>query len=80
MSGRVMINQIRKTKTTPVEMPLLYSRSQAAKLLGGISVDSIIALEQQGKLSPVKLTGKPKSQVFYHRAELEALARGEAAE
>lgn len=55
---------------------LLYSRQQAARLLGFKSVDSILELERQGKLTPVRPTGKATGQVFYRFAELEAIASG----
>ena len=67
-----------RTKTQPLEPQLLYSRKQTARLLGYLSIDPIIELEQSGRLTPVRPTGKPTSQVFYRRDELMALASGEA--
>jgi uncharacterized Fe-S cluster-containing radical SAM superfamily enzyme len=58
------------------EDQLLYSRKQVAKLLGRMSLDTIRALEAEGHLIRVRLTGKPTSQVFCRREEVEALARG----
>ncbi|MGH6737076.1 MAG: hypothetical protein ACRECX_13520 [Methyloceanibacter sp.] len=58
--------------------PLLYSRRQAAILLGYASIDPIIELQKKGKLTPVRPTGRPRGQVFYRRSELEAIAGMEA--
>jgi hypothetical protein len=56
---------------------LLYSRRDAARLLGYRSVDPIKELERQGRLTPVRPTGKATGQVFFRRAELEAIANGD---
>jgi len=75
MSNR---QRVQSARTQPLEPQLLYSRKQAARLLGYTSIDSVIELEQQGRLTPVRPTAKRNGQVFYRRAELEAIASGEA--
>jgi hypothetical protein len=54
--------------------PLLYSRIQAARLLGGVSVATIRRMEAGGRLSPVKLSGKRAGQVFYQAQQVHGLA------
>jgi hypothetical protein len=41
-------------KVTPPER-LLYSRGEAARLLGGVSVATIRRMENAGKLNPIRL-------------------------
>ena len=53
--------------------PLLYSREQTGAALGGVSVSYVIRLENDKKLSKVRLRG-PMSQVFNRVEEVEALA------
>jgi hypothetical protein len=56
---------------------LLLTRKQAAERLGGISVSTIVRLEQEGRLQPVRLT--PRSgQVFYRATDLEMLVEESA--
>src|SRR4051812_16039632 len=51
--------------------PLLYSREQAAKLLGGISVATLIRYEAMGFLRPMRLNRSSRlSKVFYRRSDL----------
>jgi hypothetical protein len=53
------------------------SRKDAAQLLGGVSVMSLIRLEQKGVLRPVRLNRDAKAgQVFYAYRDLVALAQG----
>jgi hypothetical protein len=60
------------------ELPLLYSRRDAAHLLS-CSVDTLIRLERQGDLSPIRINKKsPTASVYYRREQLLALARVEA--
>jgi hypothetical protein len=46
---------------------LLYARSETARLLG-TSVATVIRLEKQGLLTPVRLT-RAKTGAVHHRAE-----------
>lgn len=55
---------------------LLYTREQTAQALGGISISSIIRLENDGRLRKVRLRGKT-GQVFHNVSDIEALASGE---
>jgi hypothetical protein len=52
---------------------LLFSRAQAAKLLGGLSFATLIRLEKAGRLRPVKLLNNPSGKTFYTARDLEAL-------
>jgi hypothetical protein len=56
---------------------LLYSREQAGHALGGVSISTVIRLEREGVLTPIKLLPKRTSaQTFYRVEEVEALAGG----
>src|SRR4051812_8423433 len=45
---------------------LLYDRRQAAGLLGGVCTMTLVRLERQGKLTPIRLSSSPKAHVFYN--------------
>jgi hypothetical protein len=61
----------------PTPTPLLISRKDAAVLLGGISVATLIRMEANGTLHPVRLNRQARtSQVFYRAADVERLAQG----
>ncbi len=61
--------------------PMLYSRTQARQLLGGVSADLLIALERSGRLRPIRLTVGAKNAPVYYRAEsILALADGDGDE
>lgn len=62
----------------PLSGRLLYTRDQARYKLGGISIATIIRLEQKGLLHPVKPGGSRMGKTFYSDEELTALAKGEA--
>lgn len=53
--------------------PLLYSRKEAARLLGNVSIATIIRLEQQGRLKPIRLSRSPSAQIFFKASDLIAL-------
>lgn len=54
--------------------PLLVSRKNAASMLGGVSVATIIRMELRGALIPVRLNPHSlTSQVFYRMRDLKAL-------
>jgi hypothetical protein len=56
----------------------LYSRKQAAKLLGGISLATLKRLEDEGILKPVRLNKRsPSGQVFYTHNNLMEVAQDE---
>jgi Helix-turn-helix domain len=55
---------------------LLYSREEAARLLGGVSVATIRRMENSGKLHPIRLTGRRSGQVFFRASEVFALIEG----
>jgi hypothetical protein len=44
---------------------LLFSREQVAALLGGISTATVRRMEREGRLRPIRLTGRSTGQVFY---------------
>jgi hypothetical protein len=54
---------------------LLYTREQTAYALGGVSIATIIRLENEGRLRKVRLRGQ--GQVFNPSADVEALASAE---
>jgi hypothetical protein len=56
----------------------IVSRRWTGVQLGDSCVDTIIAIERAGKLTPIRLTDAPNSPVFYKRAEVEALIEGDA--
>jgi hypothetical protein len=66
-----------KTKSRPedadsVTLPdrqLIYSRTQAAKLLGNVSTMTIVRLEKKGALKAVRPFSR-SGQVFYSHADL----------
>jgi hypothetical protein len=56
---------------------LLISRIDAARMLGNISVTTVMRLEKEGVLKPVRLNPrKPTAQVFYRYESIAALAQG----
>ena len=56
--------------------PLLVSRRDAADALGGVSVATLIRLEKQGVLKPVRLNkNSSTAQVFYRGEDINALAK-----
>ncbi len=71
---------LRPEPITVSEDQILVTRKQAAQMLGRISLDTIRALEHEGILTRIRLTGKPTSQIFFRKSEVEELAKGEAAE
>jgi predicted site-specific integrase-resolvase len=56
----------------PTDAPRLYTRRQAANLLGSVDVSTIRRLERSGKLKPIRLT-RPRGQVFFSIENLKAL-------
>lgn len=63
---------MQKRQTTKPRQ-LLYSRAQAAELLGGISINTVRRLEAEGYLTLVRLTRIPTGMVFFRAADVEAL-------
>jgi hypothetical protein len=63
-------------KREPVA-PLLYDRKRTAELLGGCSQSTLIALEEIGRLDPVKLHTSQNGKVYYRAEQVHALAAGE---
>jgi len=58
---------------------IFVSREEAARLLGGISVRSVIRLEDAGRLTPVRLNpSSTNSRVLIRRSEIEALGSADA--
>lgn len=55
---------------------LLYSREQARRILGGVSISTIIRMEKTGALSPVRLNRQAAhGQVFYRADDIARLAK-----
>jgi hypothetical protein len=72
---------IRRRVPTPIAEPkrlerLLYSRAQASELLGGASTTLLKRLEKQGALTPIKLSRRRQSQVYYSHDNLMQVAAG----
>lgn len=54
---------------------VLLTRAQAGHTLGGVSVSTIIRLEREKRLTPIKLhKDAPTAQTFYRADQVEALA------
>jgi hypothetical protein len=53
---------------------LLYSREQTRHALGGISIASVIRLENRGLLEKVRLAGSDNGQVLHPAEQVHALA------
>jgi transposase len=52
---------------------LLYNRREAARLFG-VSVETIIRLEGEGRLTGLKLSSSPNGKTFYRANEVLELA------
>lgn len=59
---------------TPEQQQLLFTRAQVARLLG-CSTSTIIRLQNEGRLTPIRLMRKPTSAVYFKRDEVLALAQ-----
>ena len=58
--------------------PLLVARRDAAAMLGGVSIATLIRMEAAGTLQPVRLNRQARTgQVFYRHDDLVRLAGGE---
>jgi hypothetical protein len=56
---------------------LLYTRRQAAELLGDVSLATLKRLEDEGVLRPVRLNKRSATgQVFYRHSNLMAVVQG----
>ncbi|MGE5305424.1 MAG: hypothetical protein ACM3TN_19110 [Alphaproteobacteria bacterium] len=64
----------RASRSNKIER-LLVDRNDAAEMLGGISVASLIRLEHQKVLTPIKPTRNQLGKTFYNIDEVRALAR-----
>lgn len=52
---------------------LLLTRRQVAEMLGGVSVETVRRLEDEGRLKPIRLSRSPTAQVFFKAADVHAL-------
>jgi hypothetical protein len=68
-----------KPKSEPVKQ-LLFSRKQAAEVLGRVDVSYIRRLEKTGVLRPVRLIRSPSAMVFFTAENIAAVAAGSADE
>ncbi len=55
---------------------LLYSRTQTAHALGGISIATVQRIERRGLLDKVRPAGSPKGAVFHRAEQVRKLAEG----
>ena len=62
-------------RTISEPQQLLFSRVQVAKILG-VSVATVQRIERMGKLTRIRLTDKPTSQVFFRLEEVMVLVEG----
>ena len=58
---------------------LLYSREQARRLLGNISVSTLRRMERNRLLRPIRPTGARGGRVFYSAGNVISVARGRGA-
>jgi hypothetical protein len=59
---------------------LLYTRRQVAELLGGVDVSTVRRLEREGRLTPIRLTGRKTGQVFLRAEDVRKLIEQAAAD
>jgi hypothetical protein len=59
---------------------LIFTRRQVAQLLGGIDTSTVRRLERDGRLRPIRLTGRKTGQVFFRAEDVYALIASAAAE
>jgi hypothetical protein len=73
-SGEMEWNQMnQRQQSSPNKERLLYSREQVAELLGGISTATVRRLEREGRLRPIRLTGRNSGQVFFKATDVRTL-------
>jgi hypothetical protein len=64
-----------------LEQQLLVTRQDAARMLGGVSIMTIIRLDADKNLRPIRLnSSSPNARVFYNTEDLIALARARRAD
>ena len=63
------------SKTTE-QQQLLFTRAQVARLLG-CSTATVIRLQGEGRLKPIRLLRSPTSQVYFRREDVLALTRAQ---
>ena len=56
------------------ERQLLYDRHAAKRLLGNVSLSTLIRLERAGRLQPRKLAGSAAGKTYYSAADIDAVA------
>lgn len=65
-------------KSESAVQPLLVSRRDAAVMLGNVSVSTIVRLENDGRLTPVKLSTSRNGATYYRASEIEKLVEERA--
>jgi hypothetical protein len=55
---------------------LIVDRVQAQRMLGGVSESTLLRLERERQLTPIKLSRRPASKTYYSVSEIHALAAG----
>jgi hypothetical protein len=64
------------TPSPDLTKPLLVSRREAARLLGGVDLSTIRRLELDGQLRPIRLNKRsPTARVYFRYQEVVALAK-----
>ncbi len=69
MSKQKALNKI----TPPSDDSFLIDRNQARVVLGNCSYSTILRMEAEGKLTPIRLTGSIKSKVFLRLSQVRAV-------
>lgn len=57
----------------PSDDSLLIDRNQARVILGNCSYSTILRMEAEGKLTPIRLTGSDKAKVFLRLSQVRAV-------
>lgn len=54
--------------------PFLYDRATTARLMGNVCTMTLVRMEKQGKLTPIRLGQGARCHVFYNANEVRRLA------
>ena len=70
--GSAFSNTAKHSSSTAARQ-LLYTRAQTARVLGGISLSTILRLEREGALKKIRLMRGVSAQVFHSAENVNAL-------
>jgi hypothetical protein len=74
------LRQRRTVRRSATPDQLLYTRQQTARVLGDISLSTILRLERQGQLKKIRLMRGASAQVFHSAENVNALVAERIAE